>query len=93
MGVIMVIMLEMKMRMAMMVRVCVNSAAMAQPVANEDGGRSQARDEFGIVRDNDHRLRKCFQDFAKPIEGIGVETGGRLVEQQHFGIHCQYRRD
>src|SRR5665647_1403241 len=43
-------------------------------------------EEVAIVRDSDDGARKVSEEMLQPLDGLGVEMIGGLVEQQHVGL-------
>ena len=43
-------------------------------------------EEVAVVRDGDDRARVLLQMVFEPLDGLGVEVVGRLVEQQQIGL-------
>ena len=43
-------------------------------------------EEVAVVGDGDHRARVLVEEALEPLDGLGVEVVGRLVEQQQVGV-------
>ena len=41
------------------------------------------------MRDGDHGAGKLLQELLEPLDALGIEVVGRLVEQQHVGLRQQ----
>jgi len=46
-------------------------------------------EEVAVVGDGDHGARKALQEMFEPLDRLGVEVVGGLVEQQHVGLAQQ----
>ena len=46
-------------------------------------------EEVAVVRHRDHGAGKLLQELLEPVDALGVEVVGRLVEQQHVGLRQQ----
>ena len=46
-------------------------------------------EKVAIVRDRDHRARKTQQELFEPVDALGIQMVGRLVEQQHVRLRQQ----
>ena len=46
-------------------------------------------EEVAVVRDRDHGAGETLQELLEPVDRLGVQVVGRLVEQQHVGLGQQ----
>ena len=53
----------------------------------------QSGDHVEIVGDQDQRAAQLLKTGHELVAAFGVQTGGRLIEHQHFRLHRQHARN
>ena len=63
---------------------------------HEEHARADLSGKAHLVRDDDHRdavAGEVGDDLQHLADHLGVERGGRLIEEQHIGLHRQRPHD